>query len=70
MVEFLLKAINLVLGYMIVNVDTCAAVFHPDGSLLDYVAKILGKRNVEELRRGISDSERRNLERVTIFNNN
>ncbi|PKY39038.1 Piwi-domain-containing protein, partial [Rhizophagus irregularis] len=56
-------AIKLVLGYMIVNVDTCAAVFHPDGSLLDYVAKILGKRNVEELRRGISDSERRNLER-------
>jgi hypothetical protein len=49
---------------MVVNVDICAAVFHPNGSLLDYVAKILGKRNVEELRRGINDNERRNLERV------
>ena len=50
------------------NVDICAAVFHPDGSLLDYVVKILGKRNVEELRRGINDNERRNLERVIILN--
>ncbi|RIA92803.1 Piwi domain-containing protein [Glomus cerebriforme] len=50
-------------GYMVVNIDICAAVFHPHGSLLDYVVKILGKRNVEELRRGINDNERRCLER-------
>ncbi|CAI2171065.1 13559_t:CDS:10 [Funneliformis geosporum] len=50
-------------GHMTINVDVCAAVFYPHGSMLDYAAKFLGKRNIDELRFGINDNERRNLER-------
>ncbi|CAG8482152.1 14805_t:CDS:10 [Acaulospora morrowiae] len=52
------------MGQLIVNVDVCAACLYPAGSLLEFVKNALMKRNVNELKRGISDTEKKQLERA------
>ncbi|CAB4390624.1 unnamed protein product [Rhizophagus irregularis] len=43
---------------LFINIDICAAVFYPSGSLPEVIGKILSKRSTEELRfRGLSNSE-------------
>ncbi|RHZ89452.1 hypothetical protein Glove_14g51 [Diversispora epigaea] len=48
---------------LIVNVDVCAACFYPACSLLQFVSMVL-KKNIDNLRRGITDSEKRQLEYI------
>ncbi|KAI7856147.1 Piwi domain-containing protein [Circinella umbellata] len=51
-------------GKMYVNVDVSATVFYQSGPLPEVVAKILGRRSLDELRRGIHDRDRHKLEKV------
>ncbi|KAI9489904.1 Piwi domain-containing protein [Zychaea mexicana] len=50
-------------GNMFLNVDVCATAFYESGPLPGMVAKILGRRSIDELRRGITDRDRAKLER-------
>lgn len=51
-------------GKMMINVDVSATAFYESDTLPNVVAKILGRRSVEELRRGISDRDRSRLEKT------
>ncbi|CAO3587060.1 unnamed protein product [Absidia cylindrospora] len=51
-------------GKMMINVDVSATAFYESGPLPDIVAKILNRRSVEDLRRGIPDRERQKLEKI------
>ncbi|KAG9292083.1 hypothetical protein G9A89_017983 [Geosiphon pyriformis] len=50
-------------GRLMINVDLSATAFFEGGSLLTLVVKILGYRSPNDLRRGISSSERTKLEK-------
>ncbi|SAM03101.1 hypothetical protein [Absidia glauca] len=47
-----------------INVDVSATAFYESGPLPDIVAKILNRRSVDDLRRGIPDRERQKLEKI------
>jgi eukaryotic translation initiation factor 2C len=49
---------------MMINIDISATAFYESGPLPEIVAKILGRRSVDELRRGIPDREISKLEKV------
>ncbi|KAI8062500.1 Piwi domain-containing protein [Gongronella butleri] len=51
-------------GKMMVNVDVSATAFYESGPLHEIVAKILGRRSVDDLRRGIPEREKIRLEKV------
>ena len=48
---------------MMINIDLCATAFYESGPLINVVLKILGKRNPDDLRRGIIEKERAKLEK-------
>lgn len=48
---------------MVINVDVSATAFYESGRLPEFVAKILNRRSVDELRRGISDRDRMKIEK-------
>ncbi|ORX53593.1 Piwi-domain-containing protein [Hesseltinella vesiculosa] len=51
-------------GKMMVNVDVSATAFYESGPLHEISAKILGRRSVDDLRRGLPDRDRQRLEKV------
>ncbi|KAI7880301.1 Piwi-domain-containing protein [Lichtheimia hyalospora FSU 10163] len=51
-------------GKMMINVDVSATAFYESDTLPNVVAKILGRRSIDELRRGISDRDRSRLEKT------
>ncbi|KAF7723040.1 Eukaryotic translation initiation factor 2C [Apophysomyces ossiformis] len=51
-------------GKMMINIDVSATAFYEAGPLPEIVAKILGRRSIDELRRGLQDKERVKLEKV------
>ncbi|KAI9320095.1 Piwi domain-containing protein [Dichotomocladium elegans] len=50
-------------GKMFINLDVSATAFHEAGRLPDLVVKYLGRRSIDELRRGISDRDIKKLEK-------
>ncbi|KAG2198826.1 hypothetical protein INT47_000742 [Mucor saturninus] len=52
------------IGKMMINIDVSATAFYSSGPLPEIVAKILGRRSIDELRRGIPDRELSKLEKV------
>ncbi|KAI9497727.1 Piwi domain-containing protein [Zychaea mexicana] len=50
-------------GKMYINLDVSATAFHEAGRLPDLVVKYLGRRSIDELRRGISDRDVKKLEK-------
>src|SRR5436309_806958 len=50
-------------GKMMINVDLSATVFYESGGLVQMAVKILGRRNVEDLRR-ITDRDRMKLNKA------
>ncbi|RGB39104.1 Piwi domain-containing protein [Rhizophagus diaphanus] len=50
-------------GKMMINIDLCATAFYEGGPLIQMVVKILGLRSPNDLRRGLSDIERRKVEK-------
>ncbi|CAG8629736.1 19317_t:CDS:10, partial [Gigaspora margarita] len=51
-------------GKMLINVDLSATAFYEAGSLVTMVVKILGRRSVDDLHRGIADKDRLKLEKA------
>ncbi|KAG1144877.1 hypothetical protein G6F37_004077 [Rhizopus arrhizus] len=51
-------------GKMMINLDVSATAFYESGPLPDIVAKILGRRSLDELRRGIPPREMNKLEKI------
>ncbi|KAI9489892.1 Piwi domain-containing protein [Zychaea mexicana] len=51
-------------GSMYINADVSAAVFREGGPLLEVVAKIIGRRSIDELRRGLPNKDRAKLEKA------
>ncbi|KAI7907008.1 Piwi domain-containing protein [Cokeromyces recurvatus] len=51
-------------GKMMINIDVSATAFYESGPLPEVVAKILGRRSLDELRRGIPDRELTKLEKI------
>ncbi|CAO3652743.1 unnamed protein product [Cunninghamella echinulata] len=51
-------------GKMMINVDVSATAFYESGPLPEIVAKILGRRSIDDLRRGIPDRDHQKLEKV------
>ncbi|CAJ0642584.1 11300_t:CDS:10 [Entrophospora sp. SA101] len=51
-------------GRFYINFDTSATAFYEAGNLAEIIAKILGARRVEDLRRGINERDRNKLERT------
>ncbi|CAG8517980.1 1404_t:CDS:10 [Racocetra persica] len=51
-------------GKMLINVDLSATAFYEAGSLVTMVVKILGRRSVDDLHRGITDKDRFKLEKA------
>ncbi|CAG8434509.1 675_t:CDS:2, partial [Scutellospora calospora] len=51
-------------GKMLINVDLSATAFYEAGPLVTIVVKILGRRSVDDLHRGISDRDRIKLEKA------
>ncbi|KAG0778836.1 hypothetical protein G6F22_010998 [Rhizopus arrhizus] len=49
---------------MMINLDVSATAFYESGPLPDIVAKILGRRSLDELRRGIPPREMNKLEKI------
>src|SRR5205809_7804710 len=49
---------------MMINIDVSATAFYESGDLVQVVVKILGRRSVEDLRKGISDKDRTKLEKA------
>ena len=47
-----------------INIDVSATAFYESGPLPEVVAKILGRRSLDELRRGIPDRELTKLEKI------
>jgi len=45
------------------NIDLSAATFHESIPLIQYAAKVLGRRNPDELKRGITQSDYQKLEK-------
>ncbi|KAI9272608.1 Piwi domain-containing protein [Sporodiniella umbellata] len=52
------------IGKMMINIDVSATAFYESGPLPDIVAKILGRRSLDELRRGIPPRELSKLEKI------
>ncbi|KAF7729871.1 eukaryotic translation initiation factor 2C, 2 [Apophysomyces ossiformis] len=50
-------------GKMMVNVDVSATTYYESGPLPEIVAKLLGRRSVDDLRAGISERERSKIAR-------
>lgn len=50
-------------GRMMINIDVSATAFYESGPLHDLAAKILNRRSVDELRRGLSERDRIKLEK-------
>ncbi|CAG8508402.1 5106_t:CDS:10 [Ambispora leptoticha] len=50
-------------GKMMINVDVSATAFYEGGPLVPIVAKVLGKRSPDDLRRGIGEHDRVKLEK-------
>ncbi|CAI2168374.1 8249_t:CDS:2 [Funneliformis geosporum] len=50
-------------GKMMINIDLSATAFHESGSLINVVLKLLGKRSIDDLRRGINERERVKLDK-------
>lgn len=50
-------------GKMYINLDVSATAFHEAGRLPDLVVKYLGRRSIDELRRGISERDNKKLEK-------
>ncbi|RIB10666.1 Piwi domain-containing protein [Gigaspora rosea] len=48
---------------MMINIDLSATAFFEGGPLVQLVLKLLGRRNADELRRGITDRDRSKLEK-------
>ncbi|KAI7870721.1 Piwi domain-containing protein [Spinellus fusiger] len=51
-------------GKMMINIDVSATAFYESGPLPEIVAKILGRRSIDELRRGIPEKELKKLEKT------
>ncbi|KAI9498874.1 Piwi domain-containing protein [Zychaea mexicana] len=51
-------------GKMMINVDVSATAFYESDRLPEMAAKILGRRTVDDLRRGITDRDRAKLEKA------
>ncbi|PKK68178.1 Piwi-domain-containing protein [Rhizophagus irregularis] len=51
------------MGKMMINIDLSATTFYEGGPLIQMVAKILGLRSPNDLRRGLSDMERQKVEK-------
>ncbi|KAI9314758.1 Piwi domain-containing protein [Dichotomocladium elegans] len=51
-------------GKMVINVDVSATAFYENDQLPEVVAKVLGRRSIDEMRRGISDRDRARLEKA------
>ncbi|KAI8647337.1 Piwi domain-containing protein [Parasitella parasitica] len=58
------QSVRPTIGKMMVNIDVSATAFHEAGSLPEIVTKILGRRSLDELRRGIPDRELSKLEKI------
>ncbi|OBZ91340.1 Protein argonaute 1 [Choanephora cucurbitarum] len=52
------------IGKMMINIDVSATAFYESGPLPEVVAKILGRRSLDELRRGIPPREMSKLEKI------
>lgn len=46
-----------------INIDLCATAFYESGPLINVIVKMLGKRSIDDLRRGINERERAKLEK-------
>ncbi|KAF9581944.1 Eukaryotic translation initiation factor 2C [Lunasporangiospora selenospora] len=51
-------------GRMLINLDVAATAYFQSGPLVDLVVKILDRRSIDDLRRGINDRERNKLEKA------
>jgi len=51
------------LGKMMINIDLSATAFYESGSLVSMVTKILGRRDPNDFRRGLSDRDRIKVEK-------
>jgi len=51
-------------GKMMINIDVSATLFYESGPLPDIVTKILGRRSLDDLRRGIPERELSKLEKI------
>ncbi|RCI01857.1 eukaryotic translation initiation factor 2C, 3 [Rhizopus stolonifer] len=51
-------------GKMMINVDVSATAFYESGPLAKIVVKILGRRSIDELRRGIPKREMEKLDKI------
>ncbi|KAI8371592.1 Piwi domain-containing protein [Radiomyces spectabilis] len=51
-------------GKMMINIDVSATAFYESGPLPEIVVKVLGRRSMDDLRRGISDRDRQKLEKA------
>uniref|UniRef100_A0A1D1YV71 Protein argonaute 1 n=1 Tax=Anthurium amnicola TaxID=1678845 RepID=A0A1D1YV71_9ARAE len=49
---------------MMINIDLSATAFYEGGPLVQMVTKVLNKRNVDELRRGLNDRDRVKVEKA------
>ncbi|CAB4375543.1 unnamed protein product [Rhizophagus irregularis] len=50
-------------GKMMINIDVIATAFYESGPLIQMIAKILGLRSPKDLREGLSDKDRQNVEK-------
>ncbi|PKB99050.1 Piwi-domain-containing protein [Rhizophagus irregularis] len=50
-------------GKMMINIDLSATAFYEEGPLIRMVAKILGLRSPNDLRKGLSDKDRQKVEK-------
>ncbi|POG72317.1 ribonuclease H-like domain-containing protein [Rhizophagus irregularis DAOM 181602=DAOM 197198] len=51
------------MGKMMINIDVIATAFYESGPLIQMIAKILGLRSPKDLREGLSDKDRQNVEK-------
>src|SRR5437868_3034421 len=56
------QSVRPTLGKMMINIDLSATSFYESGGLVQMAVKILGRRNVEDLRR-LTDRDRTKLDR-------
>src|SRR5581483_7478275 len=57
------QSVRLTPGKMMININWSAAAFYKSGDLIQMSVKILGRRNVEDLRR-ITDRDRMKLDKA------
>ncbi|CAO0794814.1 unnamed protein product [Mucor circinelloides] len=58
------QSVRPTVGKMMVNIDVSSTAFYESGPLPEVVAKILGRRSLDELRRGIPERDLSKLEKI------